>query len=320
MHAHFRSARGRWPEGAALSGHFAFYAACTDYPERVQTYDDITKRLVRWAGEQPDLRAILVIGSRARLQAPADRWSDLDLVLVTTHPQRYLDGSDWLDALGPRWLTFTEATATGGLTERRALFDGALDIDFVPLPAEDFRRMLRQGFPPAVASVLARGLRFILDKDGMAQQLIPPGAHPPASPPSEEAYLDVVHDFWYHAVWTTKKLLRGELWTAMGGHAHMQRHALLPMLVWHAKAQHGWAHETWHAGRFMESWTDARTLEELPEAFAHYDQDDLRRALAATMRLFGRVSRETADRVGYTYPREAERHVTTWIAREAGIK
>jgi hypothetical protein len=36
---------------------------------------------------QTGIRAVGLVGSRARLDHPADEWSDLDLVLVATDPQ-----------------------------------------------------------------------------------------------------------------------------------------------------------------------------------------------------------------------------------------
>jgi len=37
-----------------------------------------------------------------------------------------------------------------------------------------------------------------------------------AHPPAQDEFLDLINDFWYHTVWTAKKLRRGELWTAQG--------------------------------------------------------------------------------------------------------
>ena len=58
-----------------------------------------------------------------------------------------------------------------------------------------------------------RGFRWVVDKDGLSRLLdgIP-------APPSTEFHAEdleaVVRDFWYHAIWTAKKLRRGEVWVA----------------------------------------------------------------------------------------------------------
>ena len=63
----------------------------------------------------------------------------------------------------------------------------------------------------------------------------------------------------------------------------------------------------------MEEWADPRVLEELRSAFAHYDKDDVSRALLSSMALFRWVSKETAEKLGYTYPTEADECVTKWV-------
>jgi aminoglycoside 6-adenylyltransferase len=69
------------------------------------SYDGLIARFLAWAREQDDLRGVLMLGSRARTDRPADEWSDLDLVLLTTEPQRYLDDDAWLLRFGTPVLT-----------------------------------------------------------------------------------------------------------------------------------------------------------------------------------------------------------------------
>ena len=65
----------------------------------------------------------------------------------------------------------------------------------------------------------------------------------------------------------------------------------------------------------MERWADARVVAALPGAFAHYDAEDVRSALFATMELFRWVSRETAERLGLPNPPPAEERARDWVAR-----
>ncbi|RPI97845.1 MAG: hypothetical protein EHM39_08865, partial [Chloroflexi bacterium] len=100
-----------------------------------QDYEHLIGRFVAWADTLPDIRAAVIIGSRARTTQPADVWSDLDLVFLTTRPAHYIENTVWLDEIAPHWLTFVEGTVDGH-RERRVMFEGALDVDFVPLPVE----------------------------------------------------------------------------------------------------------------------------------------------------------------------------------------
>lgn len=297
-------------------------------------YEQLIARFVAWADAQTDVRAALIVGSRAREDRPADEWSDLDVILVVAEPERYLDRTDWLENIGTPWVTFIERTGTGDEKEHRVLFKGGLDVDFIPLPAKKWQplsRLLqaRKRFPhilsllprslsreitqgiAAFSDVARRGVKVLVDKDGIAESLLSAvTAAPATTPPTRDAFLNLVNDFWYHAVWTAKKLRRGELWTAKGCSDSYMKWRLLRMVEWHARAKNSSAHDTWHGGRFLEKWADPRIVEGLRDAFAHYDEADLWRGLLATMDLFRWAAVETAELLGYAYPSLADEHAT----------
>jgi aminoglycoside 6-adenylyltransferase len=278
------------------------------------TMDVLLERAVEWARAQPDIRALAVIGSRARAERPADQWSDLDLWIVATDPQPYVSSTDWLAQFGPHWVTFIEHAPHAETVERRVLFKDALDVDFAFDRLESVKRSLATGLSQLDLDLLRRGARVLVDKDGLLARMaakLPPAA--PRQPPSQAEFLNVVNDFLYHAVWTAKKLRRGELWTAKSCSDSYMKRLLLRMLEWHARATRGGSVDTWHSGRFLEQWADPQALQELRGAFAHYDRADIARALLATTALFRRLAQETATPLGYPYPTEADRHVTTWV-------
>jgi predicted nucleotidyltransferase len=93
-------------------------------------YDAFIEKFTIWATARPDIRAAMVIGSHARQQDPADEWSDVDIVLMARRPGVYLADARWLDQLGLVWTTNVEWAPVGGGAERRAMFEGALEVDF----------------------------------------------------------------------------------------------------------------------------------------------------------------------------------------------
>lgn len=276
------------------------------------TYDELLGRMHEWATRQEDIRLLIVIGSRARSDTPADAFSVLDLVIVTTEPARYISGSEWLYELGTYDLTFLEGTAVGGLVERRVLFESGLDVDFIPVPPAVLGREL----PAEVRSVFQRGYRVVLDKDGLEETLravLAKRTGEDAAPftlPSEQDFSQVVNDFLYHAVWTAKKLCRGELWTAKMCCDGYMKDRLLQMIVWHRRVTATEPVDTWHSGRFLDSWGDPRVLRDLAGTFARYEVASVWQALHATVELFRRLGQEVAGRLGYTYPHAGDTHVT----------
>ncbi|MCX5971477.1 MAG: aminoglycoside 6-adenylyltransferase [Coprothermobacterota bacterium] len=266
-----------------------------------QGYETLIHKFVEWAQKQEDIRLAFVLGSRARTDHPADVWSDLDLAIVTRDIRPYIERADWIHNIGKAWLTFLETT--NDTMERRVLFDGGLDVDFAMIPLEMLHSMLQQGVDSGIADIFRRGVRVLLDKDNL---LPDPGkyasAWKPPDPPVEAEFLQVVNDFWYHAVWTAKHVRRGELWWGKSCCDDKLKSLLRQVLEWHAHATMGPGHDTWLRGRFLEEWADPLVIAQLSGAFAHYDQADVWRALAVTMDLFRKVSLETAKLLGYSYP------------------
>ena len=293
----------------------------------------LEERFVAWANRRRDIRAAVVVGSRARLDHAADEWADLDIGFFTTDTRRYLSSDDWLSEIGDVWVTYADPT---GVT-RHVLYEGGLDAGFAPLPhgqvkmAVRFVPLLRR-FPvlfrliPGGARLrrdideggeyYRRGVRIILDKDGLIEKLLamfPPESRPNAIP-AGAAFTEAVNEFWFAAAWTAKHLRRGELWWAKAsGLDGRMKELLLEMTEWHAWVAHGPAYDTWRGGRFLEEWADPRVVAGLQDAFARYDADDAWRALFATMELFRWLATETAERLRFPYPRSADQRVSEWV-------
>jgi aminoglycoside 6-adenylyltransferase len=300
----------------------------------VPTYDALIARLTRWAEAAPDVRALTVIGSRARQQDPADEWSDIDIVLVAKEPRVYLADGRWLAQFGEVWLTHVDDAPVGGVVERRAVFEGALELDLVVLSRLDLKlarwamqlvgrlpaalhilpRSVRGGLA-AVSEVFSRGIRPLVDKDGLMAPL--PAALAPRqnTRPSAEQFRATNDRFWHGAIWVAKHLRRGELWRAKDGCDVRMKMSILRLAEWHAKATKGWDLDTWAEGRFLERWADPRVVAALHGAFAHYESEDVWRALFATMDLFCCLARETAAKLGLSYGSLAEERASEWVRR-----
>ncbi|MEJ5308238.1 MAG: aminoglycoside 6-adenylyltransferase [Anaerolineae bacterium] len=101
-------------------------------------YEDLIARFVRWAQTEDNIRAALVIGSRARTDHPADEWSDLDIIILANDPEPYWATADWLPYIGVPWLTFIEPLHDGRGFERRVLFEGGAGCRLRAFPCRVF--------------------------------------------------------------------------------------------------------------------------------------------------------------------------------------
>jgi aminoglycoside 6-adenylyltransferase len=288
------------------------------------SYQNILDRYLAWAAARRDVRAVLIVGSRARVDHPADAWADLDIITLTRALPRYLGDPSWMDGLGEVWARARQHTAAGE-PEWLVVFSGGTDVDFVfqddrqtawtvwvlrllerwPLLGRLLPRKISVGMAAARsmgAVTFSRGYRILLDKDQtlaqMAARLGPPPAY---TPPTQAEFQARVEGYWLMVERCAKKICRGENAVARAWIDGLYRSALLPMIEWHARAARAGA-DTWHAGRFLEEWADPRVLAALPGVFAPYEPRGIRAALRESMKLFDWLSTETAIQLGYSNP------------------
>jgi aminoglycoside 6-adenylyltransferase len=243
-----------------------------------------------WAAARGDIRAVLLVGSQARADMPADELSDVDLAFFVDDPHRYHGDRAWLRSFGEPLLTSVEPTAVGGFEERRVLFRDGLEADFSILPVGAI-----DSIPPDAEAVLARGFSVVYDELGLGD-LDPVG--PEASPPPAQAALDQVsNDFWYHLLWAAKKLRRGEVLLARQACDCYLTGLVVELVRWLARDQ-----ETWHGYRFVERWAGGSIVEALRPTFARYESADVARALRAKGELFGELETQVAQRFALAEP------------------
>lgn len=275
-------------------------------------------RLVAWAAAEPAVRGLLLLGSRARTDVPADEWSDIDALIVTTDPGRWLGEAGWVEVLGTPVLNFVEATALGSLHERRVLLDDGTDLDLIPVPVDGIAGILEADL---VLAVLARGHRVLLDKDGVLAALADRlrEADPAVLsdmttwPPAVDEVANLTADYWHHCVWLTKRLCRGEVFRAHSCMVVHQRYILVRFAEWQALSRAGGSAQIWFDGRFLEQWAAPDTVAALSGAFPRYTAADVARALVAGMTAFRALAAEVAEAVGAEYPEAADRWVTGWV-------
>jgi aminoglycoside 6-adenylyltransferase len=237
-----------------------------------------------WAGTRADVHAVVLVGSHARIEAPADEFSDLDVVLFVDDPAPYIESAEWVEAFGRPLLTFLEPTATGGQLERRVLYDSGQDVDFALVPVAVVSGLLDDA---ATTSVIVRGYRVLYDELGLETRLAD-AVHRTTEPDLAQ----LTHDFWYHVLWAAKKLRRGETYVAKQACDCYLKALVVELLKVGADRQ-----RVWHDGRFLERWAPPDALAELRETYATYDAPSVAHALRATADMFARLERE----LGITY-------------------
>lgn len=160
-----------------------------------------------------------------------------------------------------------------------------------------------------------RGYKILLDKDGIAAQLPAPTPFvpPPYTPPTQAQFIQRLEGYFYGAVYVAKQIRRGNLWKIKWAD-QVQQTMLLEMLEWHAHATHDSPVDTYYRGDFIRDWVSEATWRELHDVFAHFEAADSRKSLIASVRLFTRLTEETAAKLEYEYTRMMVDEVTDYIS------
>lgn len=266
--------------------------------------DQVTK----WAANEAAIRACLLVGSRARVDPPADAYSDIDLIFIGEDFTPYTQSPTWIHHFGAVWVYLFEPTG-GGDPEYLVVYEGGRKIDVVFWPIDVLTAPLDDG----KRSVLERGFRVLFDKTGLAKNLQPPtGKARPAEVPTAADYDRIVRQFWYAAYQTMRWLRRRELYMAEYSIGKL-RAEWLTMLEWSMHAAHGLNYDTWYMGRFIERWMQPLDRETLVMCFPSYSDESIRAALTHLCMDFRRHAEQTAQAYGFIYPMAADEAIRGWI-------
>lgn len=116
----------------------------------LQQANEFVVYFTRWASARTDILAVALVGSHARNAARED--SDVDLVIITDDPQKYLAHTEWVGTFGI--VARQQVEDYGKLTSLRVWYESELEIEY--------------GFttPAWAQTPLDEGTREVID-DGM---------------------------------------------------------------------------------------------------------------------------------------------------------
>ncbi len=296
---------------------------------RTQKYNSMTPhefeaRIVEWARRQPDVEALVQIGSRVQVGGTVDAWSDWDYHLISSRPEKY-NSTDWLAEIAPPWCANAERSLRG-VIKVSAVFDHNIEVDFVLLSAWQMKLVywgmkhpdwvswmparLHRGIVETRVILLGSGHRVLVGGRAWAQRLKALEVPWASIRMSVEEFSQHTAAFWQKSVWVAKKISRPEPRSAM--------HWLHKLVIHHVYAL--LEEEAWLAGRVArpealkaEKWLDAKRLAQTDIATST-DQRGLAQALLAEITLFEEVSRSVAESRSFVQTDYSA--VATWLRTE----
>ncbi|WP_238904798.1 aminoglycoside 6-adenylyltransferase [Clostridium sp. YIM B02506] len=270
-------------------------------------YKDIVDKIIKYGETSELVKAEVLIGSQSRQIDCADEYSDIDVMLFVSDIDFFINSDEWISSLGKYYISFVEKTVSGGM-ERRVIFENAMDADFIFLQADDFSRINE------LSEIVSRSYKMLLDKDNFTDIISRVAQLDKSfSIPSESEIQNLISEFFFHVIWASKKVMRGELWASITCVDGYMKKLLLKMIEYHSHALHGKAYDTWHNGKFIERWAEPWVVKEFQNIYARFSDKDIMKALLNTMNLFQKIAIETMDKWDYEYPVISNKYATEWF-------
>jgi aminoglycoside 6-adenylyltransferase len=281
------------------------------------THEDantLIERLAAWANGNDEVHVLMLVGSQARSDHPADAFSDIDLVMTVDDPEVFLGHDEWLSEIGPVIADLIEPTAVGGMSERRILFESGRDADFSIVPVDMMRLLGDFKDLAEVRELFGRGVRILVDKIGIADDITT------IAPPedgggllSENEYRALASRFWYYLIAAARKWRRGELWFAMAWCEGQLTASVIELARWWTQLSRPSTH-LWHGTRFIEEWLDPSVMSALKATRTGYGSAEISLSLRRLAELFRRLEADCRAASKYESPVDEE---AVWRLLEA---
>ncbi|MDY7041032.1 MAG: nucleotidyltransferase domain-containing protein [Chloroflexota bacterium] len=125
---------------------------------------DFLPAVTQWASAQPDIIALALVGSYARGKATES--SDIDLVILTSNPGRYLDEPGWIKCFGQ--VEKQQVEDWGMVTSLRVWYADGREVEFgLTTPA-----WAAHPIDEGTRRVVADGIKVLFERAGCLTSLI----------------------------------------------------------------------------------------------------------------------------------------------------
>ncbi len=264
-------------------------------------------KLLNWAKQDPNLKALVLTGSRAN--DTNDGLSDYDIALLVEEDCLYLRNDRWMSSIDQVWLYIPEKIRFKEkvFKTRLVIFKEGVNVDFTFISLKFLDQAIKGGAFP-------KDYRILLDKDGIGRKLkAEPYRESRIKKPSEKTYHRLVEEFWFEVYQIAKNLKRDDLWVVKYRDAYLKHHLVLKMIEWLEAVKHDWNNKTFPIGKRMKTWVTPSIWKAAHGIFPHFDNKDSWESLFHTLTFFRDLAIETAKKFNFTYPNEIDQSISGYV-------
>lgn len=281
----------------------------------MRSEQEMFKLIVDTAEQDERIRAVILNGSRANPNAPADPFQDFDIVYVVTDLEAFRHNLAWIQRFGelmilqlPDEMREPPAGSEGAFTFLMQFMDGnRIDLRIYPLAR----------LPELEKDSLSR---LLLDKDGVIGPLASAseGDYLP-DPPTAKAFADCCNEFWWVCPYVAKGLWREEIIYARSMLDQVVREQLMQMLTWYIGVKTGFSKNPGKLGKYFQQYLEPDLWDRLLKTYAEADDAHTWEALHRMCDLFRLTGRQVAEHFGFDYPDLEDDRVQAHLKHVQGL-
>lgn len=121
-------------------------------------------QLISWVQRQDNIQAVAVVGSYARGSAHED--SDIDIMIITKDPQKYIDDEKWIHIFGD--VEKIENEVWTQVKTKRVFYKDGREVEF---NFDNETWVKTRPIDSGTKRVITDGMQIVLDKEGMLEDL-----------------------------------------------------------------------------------------------------------------------------------------------------
>ncbi|MCI9420785.1 MAG: aminoglycoside 6-adenylyltransferase [Eubacterium sp.] len=272
----------------------------------MRTPDQMLKLILGIAEKDETIRAVLMTGSRANEDCPADVYQDFDIVYFVRDVKPYWDNMTWIkEQFGmpslmqkPESMKLIPPDHDGSYIYLMIFPDGnRIDLQITADPYVD------DGEPAIV----------LLDKDGDFPKIEKKKDFWYVKRPDHKIFSDCCSEFHWCLNNVAKGIARDELSYAMEQLNHYVRDMLILMLTWYVGVHHDFSVSVGKNGKYFKKFLPKRYYQSFLKTYPDADDGHMWEAAFEMLSLFGETAREVAGELCFGYDDEQEKGIEQYM-------
>jgi aminoglycoside 6-adenylyltransferase len=275
----------------------------------MRSEQEMLELIIDTARNDERIRAVIMSGSRANLDAPRDPFQDFDVVYIVTDVAPFKHNYAWIKRFGelmimqmPEDMQDPPPSNDGSFAYLMQFTDGnRIDLGIYPLAKLNELEKDSQSL-------------LLLDKDGIIEPFAPASdSDYLPQPPTAKAFSDCCNEFWWVCPYVAKGLWREQIPYAKHMADQVVREQLTKMLTWHIGVKTQFSKSPGKLGKYFRQYLEPDLWAMLLKTYSDADYDNTWEALFDMCDLFRITALYVAEQFGFDYPHGDDERVSAHL-------